>query len=370
MKQQKNEDVEDVVRRAVGGLLPTTEAEVRRAEEEGVELEGDLPEGLRAFRPAGERAGAERAPAATSKVVSLDDRRRASRATSYATHAAFGAFCAAAAAAVVLYVQRPGKDGPGAGRDPFVPGGTSTATASAPAPSPAIVRIEAAPACASPVSECPSGRSCIPSSIAEIREGSYRLRVGDFAPTELGKKALAQGPIDICARVGSSELACRPGRVGETSSMVVLPIFFTGSEGLAGVTIDVRYRGAQVPIGAWTGPLGLSGKGLCNGQLVEPAQPGGDKLGTISLFADDATYVEVGRAATTKELEALRERFQTPLEVKLFETSKGGSEKYALGFGPVGNAEAERIRWAVNDAGGTASVTLGADFVGAPRTLK
>lgn len=365
-EQPSKEEVEQIVQRAAGRFLPTTEAEVQRAEDEGVEFEGELPAGL-----------AEFTPQRPKNVVSLADRRAAPKADARAgvapwmTHAAVGALCAAAAAAVVFFVRRPGPDIPGAGRDPFVPGGAVSGSARpAPGPTPAIIRVDAGPACGASLSECPSGRTCAPGSMAEIVEGRYRLRVGDFAPTELGKTALERGPIDICARVGASEVACRPARVGETNSLIVLPITFTGNEGLAGVTVDVRYRGAAVPLGAWSGPLGLSTKGLCNGQLVEPAQAGGDKLGTVSLFADDATYVEVGRAATTQEVDALRARFDTPLELRLFETQTPGPGKFALAFGPLGTAEAERIRWAVNDGGGQAVVSLGADFVGNARPPK
>lgn len=384
-----HEDVEAVVQRAAGTFLPTTESEVRRAEDEGVEFDGELPEGLAEFRP---RATVERASGAPPRselvqgaaarsrkgadVVSLGERRtriEASRARvgPWVTHAAFGALCAAAAAAIVFYARRGEPDVHGAGRDPSL--GPQTAAASstlALRPTPAAIRVDGAPPCAAPLSGCPSGRACAPGSVAEIGEGRYRLRVGDFAPTDLGKVALERGPIDVCARVGASEVACRPARVGETNSLIVLPITFTGSEGLAGVTIDVRYRGAAVPLGTWSGPLGLSTKGLCNGQLVEPAQAGGDKLGTVSLFADDATYVEVGRAATTQELDALRARFETPLDLKLFETVTTGAGKFALAFGPLSNAEADRIRWAVNDGGGQASVSLGADYVGNARPAK
>lgn len=373
----EDEDVEAIVRRAVGGLVPTTEDEVRRAEDDGVEFERELPAGLAAFRPradavdkpAKEVAAASRKPA---DVVSLEERREArSRTTPIVTHAAFGALCAAAAAAVVFFAARPGKDVPGAGRDPSQQGGAAPPSASASTTvEPTRIRVDPPPACPSSPTECPSGRACIPSSIKEISESRYRLRVGDFAPTELGREALSRGPIDVCARVGASELACRPARVGETSSMVVLPITFSGSEGLAGVTIDVRFRGAQVALGQWSGPLGLSGKGLCNGQLVEPAQAGGDKLGTVSLFADDASYVEVGRAATSTDAEAMRARFDTALPMKLFETSSEGPARFAVVFGPASVQEAERIRWAVNDGGGRAVVSLGADFVGAPRELR
>lgn len=392
MKRQLDElserEVEAVVQRAAGRFLPTTEAEVRRAEEEGVEFDGELPEGLADFRPrasreAGSDASSRSAPANEAptqsrnggEVVSLGERRAQvekdrSRFAPWVTHAAFGALCAAAAAAVVFFARRGDPDVHGAGRDPSETPATAAAS-STPAPLPApIIRVDASPACAVPLTDCPSGRACAPGSIAEIGEGRYRLRVGDFAPTELGKVALERGPIDVCARVGSSEVACRPARVGEASSLIVLPLTFTGNEGLAGVTVDVRYRGAAVPLGTWSGPLGLSAKGLCNGQLVEPAQAGGDKLGTVSLFADDATYVEVGRAATTQEVDALRARFETPLDLRLFETVTAGPGKFALAFGPFGAAEAERVRWAVNDGGGQATVSLGADYVGNARPAK
>ncbi|MFO0616327.1 MAG: hypothetical protein U0414_27290 [Polyangiaceae bacterium] len=272
----------------------------------------------------------------------------------------------------MLFVQRPSKEIAGAGRADDRSPGASAQTHATPAPSadPPRIQVPAGPACASSPTECPSGRACVPTSMDEISASRYRLRVGDFAPTEIGKEALSRGPIDVCARVGASEIACRPARIGETSSMVVLPITFSGSEGLSGVTIDVRFRGAQVPIGQWSGPLGLSAKGLCNGQLVEPTQPGGDKLGTISLFADDATYVEVGRAATSTDAEAIGAAFDTPLPLRLFESSRLGPEKFVVAFGPVTVVEAERIRWAVNDGGGHATVSLGADFLGAPRALR
>lgn len=355
------QDVERFLGRA-GGLLPTTESEVRRAEEDAVEFDGELPAGLAAYRPPG-------APRPRERVVSLDERRERKRASSILSHAAIGVLSAAAAAAIVYGVTRRPPETPRASKDPFV----APTDVGQPTPSPsAAVRsivVEGVP-CASSVSECPSGRTCVPTSIAEISENRYRLRVGDFAPTELGKEALSRGPIDICARVGTSELACRPGRLGESNNMIVLPLTFSGAEGLAGVTVDVRFRGASVPLGQWSGPLGLSAKGLCSGQLVEPLQAGGDKLGTVSLFADDATYVEVGRAASTDEAEAMRARFDTPLAMELFETTADSPDRFALVFGPVSTNEAERIRWAVNDGGGRARVTLGADFVGAPRPLR
>lgn len=363
---------------AKGDLIPTTEDEVRRAEAEGVEHEGELPESLRALGP----APAPRPPVTRgAPVISLADARK--RQNPWLTHA-LAAAVGAAAAALLLLGQRQ-KPEPGAtvpSSEPAPPRADAAPVQdpiSLPAPSSCGSACCAGERCASAKGElasCSSGRKCIACGSDELTASRYRLRLGAFAPTELGAKAVAAagaGGLELCVRVGSSEPACVPAQAKAEGAELwsLLPLIANAQDLLSGLVLEVRPRVAGAkPIGEWKSPVQINPTVLCRGLSLKAKTAKDEALGVVSVFLEDAHYVELGRAASVAALVEARKRFVlADVTAKLFETKAAGEQKFSLVLGPMDKPNAERLRWAVLEQGRDARLSIGEDFVGDPKPL-
>lgn len=368
---------------AKGELLPTSAASARKAEEEGVEYEGELPESLRELRPRGEAPPAA-GPVTTRdpRVVSLADER--GRRNPWLTHA-LAAAVGAAAAAVLLVGKKP-EAGPGGA----VPTGEPAAPrmdAAAPAPEaialPPVLGCgagccagERCSAAKAELSSCSSGRKCISCSASDLAASRYRLRLGAFAPTEAGaraQRAAGPGGLELCVRVGSGEPACVPAhaKADEAELWSMLPLVANAQDLLTGFVLEVRPRAAgAAPIGEWRSPVQINPTVLCRGLSLKPKTPKDEALGVVSVFLEDAHWVELGRAASVAELSELRKRFTlADVGAKLFETRAAGARKFSLVLGPVDKPSAERLRWAVLEKGQEARLSVGEDHQGEPKAL-
>ncbi|MBK8937021.1 MAG: hypothetical protein IPM79_05100 [Polyangiaceae bacterium] len=371
----------ELVERALGPLVPTTEAEVERAEADGVEHVGELPPSLRALRePA--RIEAPR----SARVVSLDDVRSLrggsgtpARGSSWLSHgAAAAAGALAAAAAIALGLRGPATNVGPAGGDVAASGSASAA----PPSEPAKIALNDAGLCGaeccggaecakSPADmrACPSGRTCISCSRSELTDSQYRFKLGGLAPTELGKKALASGPLEVCVRAAASDRVCAPAHSSDDAARrwIELPLVTTAGDNLAGVTVEIRFVGAKQRLASWSQGIPVNAAVLCKGTMIEAKTDEGEVFGSMSMFLIDSHYVELGRGADVAGLEALARRFETPLELRVFETRQPGDRRFALAMGPFAKPRAERLRWAVLDRGAAAESHTGADYVGEPR---
>jgi hypothetical protein len=387
-------------------LAPTTVAEVERAEAEGLEHEGPLPEALRELRPRGAaspsppRARVDgpppppvRSPDAdgarsVASLESLRARRGGARLASHAVAAITGAVAAAAALALLAPSSRRGGGHEGApGPDPTprapdaaalaplvtVPGASCTDACCAGAACPS----------AGELSACSSGRTCVACSLTTLAESRYRLRLGAFTPTSLGRDALehAPGGLELCARVGASELACAPAATADAPGerWTILPLVPSADELAAGFELRVRPRGLAATIASVEARIQVNPALLCKGTLLRPLPTLGrdagaappDPLGTISLFLDDTYWVEVARADAVPTLRAARERFAVaPGALRVIETDRPAHERFTLALGPYDRAHAERVRWSLLEQGESARVDLGGDHVGAPLPLE
>ena len=366
---------------AKGELPPTTEEEVLRAEQAGVEWEGELPESLAELRPPAAEAGAtEPARAARgAELVSLDEARR-KRGPSVGTHVLAAALGAAAAAALIIWRSPPKT--PGAGT-PTVESARVTADA-APPEKLALrpVRSCAKECCAGSacsaakegLESCSSGRTCIACSIESLAESRYRVRLGAFAPSEAGQALLkgGTGTLELCVRAGSSGLVCAPARSGsdKAAQWTVLPLTVSVQDAVAGVSIQVRWQGVSQPLAEWQGPVTLNATALCRGLFVKPITAKKEPMGTLSVFLDDAHYVEVARAASSEALLAARDQLSlADVPARLVETTGRGDQRFALVLGPIDKPSAEQLRWMFLDKGRQAQVVLGDDYQGATREL-
>jgi hypothetical protein len=361
-----------------GELIPTTEDEVRRAEQQDLEFAGDLPESLRALRPSSEERRAP-LPPQDATLISLVDARR--RRASWLTHG-IAAAVGAAAAAALFWGQSKGVE-PGAN----LPTGEVPAKAAADAARPdekitlppaktcgsSCCAGEACSAAKSGLSSCSSGRKCIACSNEELAASRYRLRFGAFAPTELGAKAVTSagpGGLELCVRVGSSEIACVPAHANSdgTEQWSRLPLVASAQDLLAGFVLEVRPKlaGAKA-VGAWRSPVQISPTVLCKGLSLRPQNTKEEVLGVVSVFLEDAHFVELRRDASVEALRAHRKRFVlSDVPATLFETSAHGDRKFALVLGPLDKPATERLRWSVLQGGEDARLSVGEDFVGEP----
>jgi len=370
-----------------GELAPSTDAEVERAEAEGVEYEGALPDSLKEFRspeasesPASEKLGpSPRSEASPRSVVSLEDARRAR--SSWGTHAVAAVLGAAAASALFIWRSRPPEPG-GA-----LPTSEPTPTLPDAAPPPEKIALAALPECSSAccagasckaskpeLAQCSSGRTCIPCAFEMLADSRYRVRLGAFAPLDVGRKVLenAKGGLELCVRVGSSPLTCTPARTTAEgpAGWSVLPLTVSVQELMAGLTLRVRAVGAETPIGEWLSPVQINATTLCRGLFLKPTTPKQEPLGTVSLFLDDTHFVELGHSATVSALREQRTSFELgALPAKIFETSRDGEQKFSLVLGPFDKRDAEAVRWDLLQKGQTARLTLGDEQVGAALPL-
>ncbi len=361
------------LRRALGGLFPQTEREVAEAEADAVEFRGELPPALR--EPPTGAARLRRA-----EVVPIERARKPSvpRAgqpgLGVLSHLVAGML--GAAAMLALYLASPRPQGPSAAAEPTLP----SASGSAAAPTRIAIDVPACSEsccggsdCAKQRQECPSGRACVECDPAPLGRGAYRMRFSGLVPGEALKKTLEQGPLELCARVGASERRCAPAFLAADSpqrySEIPLPV--AAGDVVAGVDFSVRFQGAKESLFSWVETLTVSPALLCKGSLVSPKSKDGEVLGTFSLFLADSHYVELGRAADVAALERAREHFETPLPFFVFETRAEQPERrFVLTLGPFGAGHAERVRWAVLEAGGQATTSAGSEFVGAPRPVR
>lgn len=370
-----------------GELLPTTEAEVLHAERAGVAFEGELPPELAEYSPPtseraaplSRRAPQDRAePVRSTRVVSLEEaRRRPQRGAWLGYGATFVAGAAAAAAAIALFVRAP----PGGPTDPSAdPEQTAgVGTGAPPAPSSiATVSVDGCPeaccagaSCAAAEGElraCGSGRTCIP--CGDPPASRYRVRIGHLFPDEALDTDRIDA-LDLCARVGSSRWDCAPAYADPATSPEWrrLPALATSEDAGAGVELELRVRGTKQALGRWHGGVRIGPPVLCSGVGVSLEDTAGKSLGRLSLFFDDAHYVEL-RRGTLDALEAYRGELAIAGAVpRLFETSRGGPERFALVVGPLDEPRAERLRWSLLEQGVDARVELGGDYVGDPRDI-
>ncbi len=371
-----------------GDLIPTTATEVRRAEEDGVEIEGELPERLRELAPLppsksapAPREGDTSSGALSQRVVSLDDIRRAKQPQRppWLTHGVTFALGAAAAAATLLVTRA--TESPTVGQEP-AGGPTATSAASAePAPTrleiPAVSRCQeaccAGSACAEAKGElraCATGRTCVACADLAGPTTAYRVRIGNLLPTKAIDPA-ALPALDVCARIAGSPWSCEPAHADASARPEgrTLPAVALAEDFAAGVELELRPRGQKQVLGRWRDSVRIGPNVLCRGVGVLMASEKED-LGSLSLFLEDAHFVEIARDASAAALKDLRGRFSfADVAPSMVETTAKGAERFALVVGPLDKATAERLRWALAERGTDARPTVGADHVGAPQRL-
>lgn len=363
-----------------GELLPTTEAEVARVEED---LEAtELPEGLEqlSFEEDG-----------SAEVTDLQDykktREQVRTRTSPWTHGV--ALLIGAAAALLLKVNI----GRETGTDPAMsgdPAGVPSTSSSAVEPERAQLTLKATcedccggSACAEAKPElatCGSERRCIACDSAVLADSRYRVRVGAVTPSPLGVAVLKEypkGEPELCFRAGVAKEVCvdtlisdRPG-----GRWTQVPAVFSGEDLNAKLTIRLRWKGVAreslATAGVWTMPVALTPKALCSGYTVELRNEAKEELfGTLSLFVDDAHYVEIARARGTAPLRDLRKRLVLDgVRVQLFETTAEGDRRFVLTTGPHNRTTAKALRWQLLEQDQKPAVEVGLDYVGDPLPL-
>lgn len=338
-------------------LLPTSEAEVERAEAALGELE--LPAGLRRYRPRESSA---------SKVVPLASKPRVA---GYALAAALGGLAAAAALAWLKPVAV----------TPVTSAGGELVRLSASATAPAVPLVfrsrcereccagsscKSAPAA---LASCPSGISCVACMPDNVNGGPYRLRLGSMIPSEAGQKVLPlEAPLELCVVGSTNEAVCLPA-LGEPDGDAwrLLKAVSPLQDLLTGLDIQLRKRGETTALASWKHAVSPTPELMCKG-LAVALSDGTETLGRLSVFIEPTHFVELGRAGAVPELLKLLQRFEVSgLQPRVHETSQAGARRFVLLLGPLDKNDAETLRWQVLDHGIEANISLGLDFIGSPR---
>jgi hypothetical protein len=348
--------------RESGDLLPTSEAEVERAE--GALPEAlELPEGLRRYagRPS-HSANAQRSP------------RKPQAFAGYVVATAFGALAAGAA----LSWFRP------AAPTPVTSAGGELIKPSASAGTPAVPLIFqsrcereccAGSACKSAseaLSSCPSGIRCVGCTPDNVAGGPYRLRVGTMIVSEAGQKLLPlTAPLELCVVASANDTIClpalsEPGGDSWRQLKTVSPL----QDLLTGLTVELRKRGETSALASWKHPVSPTPDIMCKGLAIQLSD-GTETLGRLSAFVEPTHFVELARAGAVPDLLHTLHRFDVRgAQPRIYETAQPGASRFALVLGPFDKPDAESLRWQVLDHGLDASISHGLDFQGNPRPVQ
>ncbi len=389
-RDPEDEAVERMVADALvrrGELLPTTVAEVERAEAGGVEYEGELPASLRELAPQKDEAPRSKhtseaaLPAKSERFVSLEAARRARETHRGSTLSYAVTFVAglAAAAGVSLVLGkptgRPVEPDPGAGPTP-------SASASA-EPAPERLEIPAVLACKAgccagascdaakgELKKCASGRTCIgcdPPMVGSV----YKVKLGNVVPA-----AKYAGPpmaeLDLCGGVIGGEPSCLPAfsTPSDSAAPRTLERLVKDTDLGLGLYFELRPRGTKLVIGRWSDSVRLGPNMLCQGLGALITTEKKEDVGSLAISLDDPYYVEIGRAADVMSLKARRAEIAfedvTPF---VAETSGAGDLRFVLAAGPFDQATAERLRWLFLERDQKAKTSFGEDQQGGRLSL-
>ncbi len=348
--------------RASDDLVPTSEAEVERAEAALPDLE--LPAGLERYRPREKQPRNLQSPVIKPRFVG------------YALAATLGALAAAAALAWL----RPPPTSPVTSAG----GELLRASPSAPAPAPILhflfhSRCEreccAGSACKTPgptLATCPSGLSCVACSPDNVNGGPYRLRFGSMITSEAGQKELPlEAPLELCVVGNGGDTVCLPA-LGEPGGDAwrLLKTVSPLQDLLTGLTIELRKRGEPTALASWKHAVSPTPDVMCKGLAVQLSD-GTKTLGRLSVFVEPTHFVELARAAAVPELLKTLRRFEVGgIQPRIYEASQPDARRFALVFGPLDKADAEALRWQILDHGQEATISHGLDFVGNPRPAR
>lgn len=363
-------------------LIPTTEDEVRRAEAAGEEFTGELPENLRQLGERAPRGATEPAPQ-SARVISLADER--ARRFGWGTHLVAVALGAAAASVLFVVASREPQPTPatGASAEPRVVALEASVDARAEAPivlpdpescGAACCAGKECKAAKADLRECPSGRGCIPCR-PELTQARYRARVSALTPLGDAARVLASipaGSAEACLRAGAAREECvvmqAEGSGAPPWTSLALPI--SAQDLIAGLQLRIVARGVAKPLAEWQSPVPVSPTLLCRGLSLRP-KAGEVPFGVISVFLDDAYFVEIDRAVAVAPLLTLGQRIDARgAALRVFETRRQQDRGFSLVLGPMEHGVAEKHRWTLLEAGLPARVTLGEDHVGEPRAIE
>lgn len=350
--------------RASDDLVPTSEAEVERAEAALPELE--LPASLKSWSPThGTNRVREERPRNVRPLAGKP------RFVGYAAAAALGALAAAAA-----LLWRPPTATP-----PVTSAGGELVPSKASAPVPPLPLLFrsrcqreccAGSACknAPPaLSACPSGLSCVACAPDNVNGGPYRLRFGTMIASEAGQKLLPlDAPLELCVVGNASDSMCLPA-LGEPGGEAwrLLKAVSPLQDLLTGLTIELRRRGEPAALASWKHAVSPTPEIMCKGLAVQLSD-GTETLGRLSVFVEPTHFVELGRAAAVPDLLKTLRRFEVSgIQPRIYEASPPGAGRFALVLGPLDKTEAEALRWQVLDHGREATISHGLDFIGSPR---
>jgi hypothetical protein len=384
-----------------GELVPTSEAEVLRAEREQDDDEVELPPELEAFAPRTRTASRaartadhhtrteEPAHSEVRPPTDLGEYRRR-RGLSLVTHFGALALGAAAAAALVLVWQKSTlPDSPLEG-DPagVVPSASGSDEAEQ---GPLALRVSCDGCCGGSecktpkngMASCPSGRACIACDTATLADSRYRLRIGAVHLAQFGLDTLEvypTGQAEVCLRAGLSDEVCVDSSLKKTAdggAWSTLPVLVSGDDLAAKLSVRLRWKHVQnealATAARWFAPVALTPYSLCQGYVLElktETEKGDHIFGNMSLFIDDAYYVELARSSETGTLRDYRKRLQLDgLRVQLQQVRGDAGAGFVLAAGPFDRRTADQLRWQLLEQKQEAQTTVGADFTGAPLPL-
>jgi hypothetical protein len=175
--------------------------------------------------------------------------------------------------------------------------------------------------------------------------------------------------MQLCATIQGRAIGCRSAveAPGDLLEWVSLPVATLASQLVGGVAITLQAPDASV-LATWSSSIAVSSEILCRGVAARLTQEGSEPLGRVSLFFDDAQFVELTRAASVAELVAEQGRISVEgAGLSIYETSAAGAGHFALVLGPTDRARAETVRWQLLDQKLEAKLTFGEDHKGRPR---
>jgi hypothetical protein len=338
-------------------LIPTTDAEVERAEAR-LDASLELPPGLRSYRA---RPSPARAPRRVGSHVAV---------------AALGAL----AAGTAMHFTKPA---------PVMPATSAGGELVHPAQAPRTPRIPlvfrsrcereccAGNECRAAnenLRACPSGARCIACGADYASGGPYKLRIGTVVPSVAGQASLPlKTPLELCVSAPTSPAQCVPAVVeAGADPWRQLKRVITVQDLSSGLSVELRQPGDEKPLASWKQAVSPSPDVMCKGLAivlsdVPVENQKAETLARVSAFVEQAHFVELSRSGTVPPLLAELARFDVSGLAPLIYETTSADGRFALVLGPVDRSEADALRWQALDHGVEAKVSHGLDFSGKPR---
>lgn len=212
---------------------------------------------------------------------------------------------------------------------------------------------------------CPSGRECVPCSMGDLRQATWKLRV-QMDPRNL-QRTRGISELEVCVEfLGGNRClsATELGRDAERSPFGQGAFNITvGQLGL----LAVQLQSDGVPFSRYEAPSGIrfGEKLLCTGVRARTVDGSGEPAGDVSIFFDDDTYIVLSDGPGDKVFSDVAQQFAFEgITPEVFATSD--MNHFRAVVGPLSPVAAAQLLAQAARQDRVLATCSSSDFVGGP----